>query len=136
VHSHFGLGRRKQTSRLLRAIGHPHFSILAHPSGRLVNEREPMALDLDRVVAACAERGCFIELNSQPSRLDLDDAGCRLAAEHGVRVSIASDAHRREDFAALEWGVTQARRGWLGPSDVLNTLPLTKLRRLLRRTMS
>ena len=95
-----------------------------------------MALDLEKVVAACAGRGCFIELNAQPSRLDLDDAGCRLAAEHGVLVSIASDAHRPEDFATLAHGVTQARRGWLGPDGVLNALPLAKLRRLLRRTMS
>jgi len=135
VHSHFGLGRRQQTKRLLRALAHPCFSILAHPTARLINERDRITLDLERVVAACAERGCFIELNAQPARLDLDDAGCRLAAEHGVLVSIASDAHRPEDFAALEGGVTQARRGWLGPGDVLNTLPLTKLRRLLRRTM-
>ena len=136
VHSHFGLGRRKQTTRLLRAIDHRYFSILAHPTARLINEREAMAMDLEKVVAACAGRGCFIELNAQPSRLDLDDAGCRLAAEHGVLVSIASDAHRPEDFAALEHGVTQARRGWLGPDGVLNALPLPKLRRLLRRTMS
>jgi len=136
VHSHFGLGRRKQTTRLLRAIDHRYFSILAHPTARLINEREAMAMDLEKVVAACAARGCFIELNAQPSRLDLDDAGCRLAAEHGVLVSIASDAHRPEDFAALEHGVTQARRGWLGPEGVLNALPLSKLRRLLRRTMS
>ena len=136
VHSHFGLGRRRQTTRLLRAIDHRCFSILAHPSARLINERAPIRMDLERVVAGCAERGCFLELNAQPARLDLDDAGCRLAAEHGVRVSIASDAHRPGDFALLDGGVTQARRGWLGPGDVLNTLPLAKLRPLLRRTMS
>jgi DNA polymerase (family 10) len=136
VHGHFGLSRRRQTARLLRAIEHPCFSILAHPTARLINEREAIAVDLERVVAGCAERGCFIELNAQPSRLDLDDAGCRLAAEHGVAVSIASDAHRPEEFAALEGGVTQARRGWLRPGDVLNTLPLARLRQLLRRTMS
>ncbi len=136
VHSHFGLSRRKQTTRLLRAMERPCFSILAHPTARLINEREPLALDLERVVQGCAERGCFIELNSQPTRLDLDDAGCRLAAEHGVLVSIASDAHRPEDFATLEGGTTQARRGWLGRGDVLNSLSLARLRRLLRRTMS
>jgi DNA polymerase (family 10) len=136
VHGHFGLSRRRQTTRVLRAIEHPCFSILAHPTARLINEREAMALDLERVVEGCAERGCFIELNAQPTRLDLDDAGCRLAAEHGVAVSIASDAHRPGDFATLEGGVMQARRGWLGPGDVLNTLPLPRLRRLLRRTMS
>lgn len=136
VHSHFGLGRRKQTTRLLRAIDHPHFSILAHPTARLIHERGAMAFDLEQVVAACAARGCFLELNAQPTRLDLDDAGCRLAAEHGVLVSIASDAHRPEDFAVLDHGVTQARRAWLEAGGVLNTLPLPKLRQLLRRTMS
>jgi DNA polymerase (family 10) len=136
VHSHFKLSRRRQTTRLLRAIEHPHFTLLAHPAARLINEREPLAFDLQRIVAACAERGCFLELNSQPQRLDLDDTGCRIAAAQGVMISIASDAHRPEDFALLDFGVTQARRGWLEPHNVLNALPLEKLRPILRRTMS
>jgi len=135
VHGHFGLGRRKQTGRLLKAIDHPSFSILAHPAARLLGEREPIDVDLERVVRHCAERGSFLELNSQPQRLDIDDATCRLAAEHGVLVSVASDAHRPEDFANLELGVTQARRGWLGAVQVLNTMPAGKLKELLRRTM-
>jgi DNA polymerase (family 10) len=136
VHSHFGLSRRRQTTRLLRAIEHPHFTILAHPAARLIGEREPLAFDLEPVVAACAGRGCFLELNSQPQRLDLDEVACRVAAANGVLVSIASDAHRPEDFALLDYGLTQARRGWLEPAQVLNTLPLIKLRPLLRRTMN
>lgn len=135
VHGHFGLDRRRQTKRLLRAIDHPHFSILAHPRGRLIGEREPMDFDVERVLEACAARGCFVELNSQPQRLDLDDASCRLAAGRGVLVSIASDAHRPEDFGLLEGGVTQARRGWLGAKQVLNARPLGELQKLLRRTM-
>jgi DNA polymerase (family 10) len=135
VHSHFKLSRRRQTARLLRAIEHPHFTLLAHPGARLINEREPIAFDLERVVKACTERGCFLELNSQPQRLDLDDAACRVAAAQGVMLSIASDAHRPEDFALLDYGLTQARRGWLEPANVLNALPLKKLRPLLRRTM-
>jgi DNA polymerase (family 10) len=135
VHSHFELSRRRQTTRLLRAIEHPYFTLLAHPSARLIGEREPIAFDLERIVKACAERGCFLELNSQPQRLDLDDAACRLAAAHGVMISIASDAHRPEDFALLDYGVTQARRGWLEPANVLNALPLKKLRPILQRTM-
>jgi len=136
VHSHFKLSRRRQTKRLLRAIEHPHFTLLAHPAARLLNEREPLAFDLERVVAACAKRGCFLELNAQPQRLDLDDAGCRVAAAHGVMISIASDAHRPEDYTLLDFGVTQARRGWLEPCNVLNALPLKKLRPILRRTMT
>jgi len=136
VHSHFGLSRRKQTERLLRAIESPRFSILAHPTARLIGERTPIDIDLERVIGACARRGCFLELNSQPQRLDLEDTACQLAAEHGVAVSVASDAHRPDDFALLEGGVTEARRGWLEAGDVLNTRPLDALRALLRRTMS
>jgi DNA polymerase (family 10) len=135
VHGHFALGRRRQTERLLRAIRHRHFSILAHPAGRLIGERGPMDFDLERVLEACADRGCFVELNAQPQRLDLEAAACRLAASRGVLVSIGSDAHRPEDFALLEAGVTEARRGWLGPAQVLNTRPAGELRRLLRATM-
>jgi DNA polymerase (family 10) len=135
AHGHFGLDRRRQTERLLRAIGHRHFSILAHPAGRLIGKRAPMDFDLERVLRACAGRGCFVELNSQPQRLDLDDSACRLAASLGVLVSIASDAHGTDDFALLEGGVTQARRGWLGPAQVLNARPLGELRALLRGTM-
>lgn len=136
VHSRFGLSRRKQTDRLLRAIDSPRFSVLAHPRARLIGERTPIDFDLERIVEACARRGCFLELNSQPQRLDLEDTACQLAAEHGVAVSIASDAHRPEDFALLEGGVTEARRGWLEAGDVLNARPLDALRVLLRRTMS
>jgi DNA polymerase (family 10) len=136
IHSHFGLPRRRQTTRLLRAIEHPHFTLLAHPTARLIGERDPLALDLERVVKACADRGCFLELNAQPQRLDLDDAACLLARDQGVLVSIASDAHRPEDFGLLEFGVTQARRGWLEPANVLNALPLKRIRPLLRRTMT
>jgi DNA polymerase (family 10) len=136
VHSHFGLSRRRQTTRLLRAIEHPHFTLLAHPGARLIGERESLTIDLERLVKACAQRGCFLELNSQPQRLDLDDTACRIAAAQGVLVSIASDAHRVEDFAWLDYGLTQARRGWLEPTNVLNALSLKKLRPVLRRTMN
>jgi len=136
VHGHFGLSRRKQTTRLLRAIEGPHFSILAHPSARLIGERAAIELDLEQVIEACAARGCFVELNAQPQRLDLEDTACQLAAAHGVAVSIATDAHRTEDFELLAGGVTEARRGWLEVGHVLNTRPLGALRKLLRRTMA
>ncbi|WP_224008909.1 DNA polymerase/3'-5' exonuclease PolX [Cupriavidus pinatubonensis] len=135
IHSHFDLSPAKQTARILRAIDHPHFSILAHPSGRLLGERDGCRFDVPRVMTALAERGCFVEANSQPSRLDLWDSACRMAREHGVLVSIASDAHRVADLDNLPLGLTQARRGWLEADDVLNARELPELRRLLRRTM-
>jgi DNA polymerase (family X) len=135
VHSHFNLSRGKQTERILRAMERPHFTILAHPTGRLIAEREPYDVDMAHILAAAKEHGCFIELNSHPERLDLTDAHCRLAKEAGVLVSIATDAHRANELDYLRFGVGQARRGWLEKDDVLNTRTLAKLRPLLARTM-
>jgi len=135
IHSHFHLPAEQQTARVLRAMDHPHFSILAHPTGRLINEREPIALDMARVIRAARRRGCFLELNAHPRRLDLTDTYCRMAREEGVLVAINSDAHGIGDFDWLDYGVGQARRGWLEKKDVLNTRPLSRLRRLLKQTM-
>lgn len=134
VHSHFRLSAAEQTRRLLRAMDSPHFTILAHPGGRLLLERDACALDMHAVLRHARQRGCFLELNAQPQRLDLDEYQCRLAKEEGVLLSIASDAHRVADFALLDYGIGQARRGWLERADVLNTRSLAELRRLLRQS--
>lgn len=136
VHHRFDLPRARQTTRLLRAMDQRCFSILAHPSGRLIDSREPMEFDLLKVLRHARERGCFMELNSHPARLDLDELACQMARSEGVLVSIASDAHSTLEFDNLDHGVTQARRGWLEARDVLNTRPLPELRRLLRATMA
>lgn len=133
IHYGFGYSRARQTARILRAMDNPHFSILAHPTGRLVNAREAYDIDLERVLEAARERGCVMELNAQPDRLDLDDRGCRLAKEVGVKIAISTDAHRVADLELVRFGVDQARRGWLEPGDVANTLPLAELRRVLRQ---
>lgn len=133
VHDHFKLSEAKQTARILRALEGPHVSILAHPSGRLLGEREPYAFDFERVLDAVYERGCFLEVNGQPSRLDLDDVRIKAAVDRGVRLSIASDAHSADQLANLEGGVRQARRGWARKENVLNALPLPVLRKYLRR---
>ncbi len=135
IHSAFRLSRKKQTERILRAMDSRCFSILAHPTGRLLGEREACAVDMERIVDAAHQRGCFLELNSQPQRLDLTDDDCLLAREKGVLVSIDSDSHQPTDFELLEGGVRQARRGWLEKKHVLNALPLKKLRRRLQATM-
>jgi DNA polymerase (family 10) len=135
VHHGFKLSRAKQTARLLRAMAQPCFTILAHPASRLLGDRPPLRVDMDAVIAMARERGCFLELNSRPQRLDLDDIGCRRARDAGVLVSVASDAHRGAELDQLRFGVQQARRGWLGPADVLNTRSLEALRPLLDRTM-
>jgi DNA polymerase (family 10) len=135
IHYGFDLPRERQTRRLLRAMDHPYFSILAHPSGRLINERPPCDIDLPQVIRKARDRGCFIELNAHPARLDLTDVACLTARDEGVLVSINSDAHSTFDFNNLRWGLGQARRGWLGATDVLNTRTLEELRPLLAATM-
>ncbi len=135
VHSRFGLSRRRQTDRIRRAMDHPYFPVLAHPSGRLLQERAAYDVDLPQIIRHARERGCFMELDSQPNRLDLTDVYCHMAKEEGVLVSIDSDAHGEEGFENLVFGVAQARRGWLEKRDVLNTRSLRSLTQLLRQTM-
>ncbi|MGD9079085.1 MAG: DNA polymerase/3'-5' exonuclease PolX, partial [Desulfobacterales bacterium] len=101
VHSYFNLSLEKQTERILRAMDHRYFSMLAHPTGRLIDEREPYAVDMMRIIHKARDRGCFLELNSNPRRLDLYDIYCQVAKAEGVLVSINSDAHSINDFNYL-----------------------------------
>jgi DNA polymerase (family 10) len=135
VHSALSLPRRKQMARILRAMQSRYFTVLAHPSGRLLGAREAMELDWLRIVRAAKERGCYLEVNSQPDRLDLDDLQCRIAKEEGVRLAISSDAHSTYELEYLKFGVGQARRGWLEAKDVVNTSSLAELKPLLASTM-
>jgi DNA polymerase (family 10) len=134
VHSHFNLPRAKQTKRILKAMDHPHFTILAHPNTRLLDSREPVDVDMPKLIRHARERGCFLELNAQPERLDLLDIHCQLAKDEGVKIAISSDAHSTQDFANLRYGIGQARRGWLEKKDVINTASLKELRKLLAGT--
>ncbi len=136
VHSKFNLSRAKQTERILRAMDHPHFTILAHPTGRLLDSREPYDVDMLKIIRRARERGCFLELNAYPERLDLLDIYCQMARDEEVLVTISSDAHSTRDFDNLIYGVGQARRGWLEKKDVLNTRPLKLLKPLLKGTMT
>ncbi len=133
VHSAFDLSREQQTERILRAMDNPHFSILAHPTGRLINRREPYAVDLMRLIEAAAQRGCALELNAHPERLDLDAEHCQAAREQGVKIAISTDAHSSDNLNYMALGINQARRGWLEAADVLNTRGWPELKKLLRR---
>jgi DNA polymerase (family X) len=133
VHSRFTLSREKQTERIIRAMDNPYFSILAHPSGRLIDERAPYDVDMERVIDAARIRGCIMELNAQPDRLDLTDIYCKMAKESGVRIAVSTDAHSKNELALMRFGVAQARRGWLEPADVVNTLTWPELKKVLKR---
>ena len=133
VHSKFNLTSEKQTERIIRAMDNPYFSILAHPSGRLIDERAPYDVDMERVIEAARIRGCIMELNAQPDRLDLTDIYCKMAKESGVRIAVSTDAHSKNELALMRFGIDQARRGWLEPEDIVNTLTLPELKKVLKR---
>jgi DNA polymerase (family 10) len=133
VHSGLALSSAKQTERIIRAMDNCYFNILAHPTGRLIGERDAYAVDLEKVMVAARERGCFLEVNAQPQRLDLDDTHCRQAKEMGLKLAISTDAHSTHNLNLMRFGVDQARRGWVEPADVLNTRTWNELAKLLRR---
>jgi DNA polymerase (family 10) len=133
VHYNFKLPKEKQTERVIRALDNPRVNIFGHPSGRLINERPPYEIDLEKVMRAAVERGCFLELNAHPDRLDLDDVHCQMAKEMGLKVALSTDAHSTADLDLMRFGIGQARRGWLEAGDVINTRPLPELRKLLKR---
>lgn len=133
VHSFMDQDKSTMTARVLRAIQHPAVDILAHPTGRLLNRREPFEMDVETILAAAAELRVAVELNANPNRLDLSDVHVHRAKELGVKVVISTDAHSPGGLANMRFGVDQARRGWLEPGDVLNTLSASDVRAWLRR---
>ncbi|RIA55722.1 DNA polymerase/3'-5' exonuclease PolX [Dichotomicrobium thermohalophilum] len=133
IHGGFNLSREKQTERVLRAMDNKHFNILAHATGRLINERAPYEIDLDRIMTEAEDRGCFLELNAHPNRLDIDDARCKMARDMGLMVPIGTDAHSINGLETMRFGVAQAGRGWLEAKDVLNTRAPDELLKLMRR---
>ncbi len=127
VHARFKQPRPEMTRRICRALGNPYVRILAHPTGRLIGERDPYDVDLDAVFRAAKEHDKAVEINSYPQRLDLNDVHARRAAEMGVLVAINTDAHVLDHLDNVELGVATARRAWIGPDRVINAWPLGRL---------
>jgi DNA polymerase (family 10) len=133
VHFHHNLSEEKQTERIIRAMDNPYFNILAHPTGRLINERSPYAVNMEKIMDAAVERGRFFEINAHPDRLDLNDQDSKMAREKGLKVAVSTDAHSVNDLDFMRFGIGQARRGWLEVDDVLNTRTWNQLKQLLAR---
>lgn len=133
IHSRFNLNKQQQTKRILRAMDNPYFTILGHATGRLLLKREGYELDIERILNHARSAGCYVEINSSPDRLDLSDEHARLAKERGIKIAINTDAHSIKELDFISAGINQARRAWLQPSDVLNTLPLAKLKKAFAR---
>ncbi|SPE34287.1 PHP C-terminal domain protein [Candidatus Sulfopaludibacter sp. SbA6] len=132
VHSHMNLESAEMTDRLLRALECPHLRILGHPTGRILLHRDPFPFDFDRIVTEAVRRGVWLEINASPERLDLNGAMVRSARAKGARFTISTDAHHPQHLASMRYGVVTARRGWLGPADIMNTLPADRFAAALR----
>ena len=133
VHSTFNLSRPAMTKRIIRALKHAHVQILAHPTGRIIGQREGYQFDFDEILKAAADYGVALEINAQPERLDLDDVQARAAQEAGVALVISTDAHRVEELNCMRYGVDQARRAWCEARHILNARPLAEMQKVLRR---
>jgi DNA polymerase (family 10) len=123
--------KSQMTRRVLKALAHPAVDILAHPTGRLINRRDPFMIDLEDVFHAAKENDVAVELNAQPDRLDLNDLHVFRAREIGVKIAINTDAHNTEQLRFMAYGIDQARRGWLEKCHVLNAMTLSQLHQWL-----
>jgi DNA polymerase (family 10) len=133
VHYNTNLSEKKQTNRIIKAMDNPYFNILAHPTGRLIGERSAYEMNIEKILHAAREKGCFLEINAAPQRLDLNEFHAKLAKDIGVKLSISTDAHSTDNLHNMRYGVAQARRGWLEKDDILNTKQLKELKKLLKR---
>src|SRR5215472_15787484 len=133
VHSHMNLEAVEMTDRLMRALECPSLRVLGHPTGRLLLQRDAYPFDFDRVVTEAVRRGVWLEINASPERLDLHGGLIRTAKSKGARFTIDTDAHHPNHLNSMRYGVVTARRGWLGPADVMNTLPGDRLAEELRK---
>jgi len=132
VHSHFNLPRKDQVGRIKRAMTNPHVDILFHPTGRIVQKRKAIDLDIDEIIKTAEKTGTILEIDALPERLDLKDDHIRKCVEAGVKMSIDSDAHNPAHLDFLEYGIAQARRGWAERKDIVNAWPLDKMVRFLK----
>ena len=133
VHSHMNLESGEMTDRLLRALECPHLRIMGHPTGRLLLNRDPFPFDFERVVNEAVRRGVWLEINASPERLDLNANLVRTAKARGARFTISTDAHHPKHLNNMRYGVITARRGWLGPADVMNTLTTEEFTNAIRK---
>ena len=127
VHSQLKMNKNEMTKRIIRAMKNPNVDIISHPTGRILQKREEYKIDFDEILKVAKETGAILEINASPYRLDLKDANIRRAKQIGVKMIINTDSHQEEQMYFMEYGVSQARRGWAEKGDIINTQPLKKL---------
>ncbi|HEX6977503.1 MAG TPA: helix-hairpin-helix domain-containing protein [Patescibacteria group bacterium] len=132
IHSSFRLPRQEMTARVLRALEYPNVKIFAHPTGRKLNEREGIEVDWEKIFEACLTKNIWIEINSDPARLDLPDNLVHEAVKKGIKLTLGTDSHHKDGLVNMQYGVSVARRGWATKSDIINTLSLNDFEKSLR----
>ena len=132
VHSAFRMDEKEMTARLINAMENEYVNVIGHPTGRIIMKREPIKIDMEKVLDAAKEKNVFMEINAYPERLDLNDVNVKLAVEKGVKISIGTDAHTTGHLQYLELGTAVARRGWAKKEDVINTYDIKELMKILQ----
>lgn len=136
VHSRFKMSEKEMTARVLKAFKNPYITQFGHPTGRLINQREPYNIDMMKIIDACVDLGIALEIDGQPARLDLFDYYAKIAKDKGAKFTLDSDAHAIGQMQFQKYAIAVAKRGWLEKDDVLNTLPLKKLLRFWEKRRS
>jgi DNA polymerase (family X) len=133
VHSLFNQSKDEMTRRIVRAMENPNVHVIGHPTGRIINKRQPVDVDLEELFKAAARTGTALEVNGYPDRLDLKDEHILWARRHDVKFSVDTDSHATTHLEHMRYGVGAAQRGWLTKDDVINAWPLSKLKTFLRK---
>jgi len=133
VHSAFRMDEKEMTKRVIKAIEHEYVDIIAHPTCRIIQKREPIKLDIEKVFEAAKENDVIMEINAYPDRLDLNDIHTKMAIEMGIKISIGTDAHSKDHLKFYELGIAVARRGWAEKKDIINTYSIEELRKLFEK---
>jgi DNA polymerase (family 10) len=133
IHSSFRMSKKEMTQRVINAMENPYVNILSHPTGRKIQKKEPISLDLEQVFSSAKENAVAIEINAYPERLDLNDVNVKQAVENNVKLSIGTDSHRKDHLRYYELGVAVARRGWARKNDIINTYTVKKLEKFLSK---
>ena len=130
MHSAFRMEEKEMTKRVIRAIENEYVDIIAHPTCRVIQKREPIKIDMEKVLEAARDNDVVMEINAYPDRLDLNDIHTRLAIERGVKLSIGTDAHNKEHLKFYSLGIAVARRGWAEKKDIINTYSVEELKKI------
>jgi DNA polymerase (family 10) len=133
IHGTFKQTKKQMTQRLITTMESGLVNIIGHPTSRKINEKNPCEMDFDQIFETSKRTGTYLEINSSPHRLDLDDANAKLALKAGCKLAINTDAHDKDELRNIQFGIAMARRGWLSRADVINTMPLEKLRTFLEK---